>query len=187
MGNRIVLLMSVSVDGYFEGPDHDIGWHRVDDELHRHLNDRLRGAGGFLHGRVSYELMASYWPTADQDPDASPTVVEFARIWREMPKVVYTRTLTEAGWNARVVRDVVPAEVRELAARAGDDLYVGGALLAAAFREHHLIDEYLLYVHPVVLGAGRPLFPAGSTAQPLLLFSSRAFGNGVVELHYGRG
>ena len=85
--------MSVSVDGYMEGANREIDWHMVDDELFRHLNGWLAGAGGFLEGRVTYELMAEFWPTADQDPATTPTVVEFAQIWRDMPKVVYSRTL----------------------------------------------------------------------------------------------
>jgi hypothetical protein len=92
-----------------EGPNREIDWHMVDDELHRHMDGWLAGAGGFLEGRVTYELMAEFWPTADQDPAATRTVVEFARIWRDMPKVVYSLTLERADWNATVVPDVVPA------------------------------------------------------------------------------
>ncbi|MBK3648066.1 dihydrofolate reductase family protein, partial [Streptomyces sp. MBT33] len=75
---KIVLMMSVSLDGYMEGPDHDISWNRVDEELHQHFNDTVRELGALIEGRRVYELMAAYWPTADSDPDASPTVVEFA-------------------------------------------------------------------------------------------------------------
>lgn len=113
--------MSVSVDGYMEGPSREIDWHMVDDELFRHLNGWLASAGGFLEGRVTYELMAGFWPTADQGPAATPTVVEFARIWRDMPKVVYSRTLERADWNASVAHDVVPAEVVALKAQPGGD------------------------------------------------------------------
>lgn len=99
---NIIWTISVSVDGYMEGPNREIDWHMVDDELHSHFNGWLADAGGFLEGRVTYELMAEFWPTADQDPAATPTVVEFARIWRDMPKVVYSRTLERADWNATV-------------------------------------------------------------------------------------
>ena len=90
---RIVLMMSVSLDGFIEGPNHEIDWHLVDDELHRHFNTCSAGWARFLDGRVTYELMAGYWPTADADPDAARTDAEFARIWRDMPKIVYSRTL----------------------------------------------------------------------------------------------
>jgi dihydrofolate reductase len=156
-------MISVSLDGLIEGPNREIDWHMVDDELHQHFNDQLRDAGAFLDGRVTDELMAGVWPTADADPAASLIVVEFARIWRAMPKIVYSRTLERAPWNATVVRDVIPEDVMELKARAGGDLFVGGADLAATFMRQGLIDEYRIYVHPVVLGAGKPLFPVSAT------------------------
>jgi hypothetical protein len=89
----------------------------VDDEFHAHVNEVLKGAGGFLSGRVTYELMAGFWPTADADPGNTPFVKEFAPIWRGMPKVVYSRTLTSAGWNTAIAREVVREEVEGLKAR----------------------------------------------------------------------
>lgn len=123
---KVIFMMQVSLDGFFEGPGQDLSWHMVDDELHEHFNDELRAMGAFLDGRVTYELMAEYWPTADSDPASSAEMVEFARIWREMPKMVYSRTLKEAGWNTAVVRDVVADEVMALKAQAGGDLALGG-------------------------------------------------------------
>jgi dihydrofolate reductase len=184
---KIVLFMSVSLDGFIEGPNREIDWHTVDDELHTHFNDELRRMGMFLDGRVTYELMAAFWPTADQDPDSTPPMVDFARIWRDTPKVVYSRTLTHAAGNTTVVRDVVPEEVRALAARSDGDLALGGADLAAAFRRLDLIDEYRIYVHPVLIGRGKPLFADTDAFTRLRLLETRAFGNGVVLLHYERG
>ncbi|MFI0898535.1 dihydrofolate reductase family protein [Streptomyces sp. NPDC020983] len=183
---KIVCAMSVSLDGFMEGPEREIDWHLVDDELHAHFNDQLRDMAAFLDGRVTYELMAEYWPTADEDPQAPAPVREFARIWREMPKIVYSRTLESAAWNASVVREVVPAEVEALKARAGGDLAVGGAGLAASFAAHDLIDEYAVYVHPVLLGSGKRLFPPAAGRTRLRLAESRTFGNGVVLLRYAR-
>ncbi|MET8836553.1 dihydrofolate reductase family protein [Micromonospora sp. NPDC004540] len=180
---RIIVALSVSLDGYFEGPGGDLSWHRVDDELHRHFNDDLRGMSAFLDGRRNYELMAGFWPTADQDPAAPAPVREFAGIWRDMPKLVYSRTLERADWNSTVVREVVPEEVRALKEQPGGDMALGGAELAAAFARHGLVDEWRLYVNPVVLGAGRPLFPAGARLD-LDLVTERRFGNGVVQLSY---
>ncbi|MEU2287927.1 dihydrofolate reductase family protein [Streptomyces sp. NPDC013178] len=181
---KIVLMMSVSLDGYIEGPDRDISWHRVDEELHQHFNDTAREMGAFLDGRVTHELMADFWPTADQDPDASAPVVEFAAIWREKPKIVYSRTLQHADWNTTIVRDVVPEEVRALKEQPGGDLGLGGARLAAAFLRHGLVDEFRIYVHPVLVGAGTPLFSQGSAPADLRLVESRTFGNGVVLLRH---
>ncbi|WP_407286291.1 dihydrofolate reductase family protein [Streptomyces sp. BP-8] len=183
---KIIFMMSVSLDGYFEGPNREIDWHLVDDELHRHLNEQLRGMGAFLSGRITYELMADYWPTADADPANSGPVAEFAAIWREMPKIVYSRTLERADWNTTVARDVVVEEVAELKARPGGDLVLGGADLAASFLRHDLVDEYRIYVHPVLIGRGRAPFPDADTRTALRLEETRIFGNGVVLLRYGR-
>ncbi|MFC0508666.1 dihydrofolate reductase family protein [Micromonospora costi] len=183
---KIVVHMSVSLDGYFEGPGGDLSWHRVDDELHRHFNDELRTMGGYLNGRVAYELMAAFWPTADQDPAASAPMKEYAGIWRDMPKIVYSRTLEKADWNATIVREVDPAEVRRLKAEPGGDLVLGGADLMAAFLRHDLVDEWRTYVHPVVLGRGRPLFPERDERIDLRLVETRVFGNGVVLLRHQR-
>ena len=158
---KLILWMSVSLDGFIEGPNREIDWHKVDEELHSHFNEELRAMGAFLSGRVTYELMAAFWPTADADPASTGPMVEFASIWRDMPKIVYSSTLEQAGWNTTIKRDVVAEEIRELKGEPGGDLVLSGADIAAAFMRHDLIDEYRLYVHPT-------------------------FGNGVVLLRYQR-
>jgi dihydrofolate reductase len=180
---RLILWMSVSLDGFFEGPNRELDWQDVDEGLHAHFNAELAGMSAFLDGRVTWELMASYWPTADADAAASPATAEFAGIWREKPKFVYSRTLQEAGWNTTIVREVVPAEVEALKAQPGGDMVIGGAGLAASFLRHGLIDEYRLYVHPVAIGQGRRLFPA-DTRVDLRLRETTTFANGVVRLRY---
>ena len=182
--NKIILMMSVSLDGYFEGLDRDISWHRVDNELHSYFNEQCRKMGAFMDGRVTHELMAEYWPTADQNPDASEPEVEFAGIWRDAPKYVFSRTLSESGWNTTVISDVVPEQIAELKAQAGGDIALSGANLAASFMKLGLVDEYHICVHPVVLGQGRPLFEAPDVQLNLKLEETRAFGNGVVLLRY---
>jgi dihydrofolate reductase len=181
---KVVLMSSVSLDGFIEGPDREIDWHLVDDEVHSHFNEELSVMGAFLDGRVTYQLMAEFWPTADADPRSPPPIVEFARIWRDMPKIVYSRTLERADWNTEIVRDVVPAEVRDLKAQPGGDLALGGADLAAAFLRLGLVDELRIYVHPVVLGRGKPLFAESDARMDLELVQTRTFGNGVVLLRY---
>lgn len=181
---KIILMMSVSLDGFIEGPDRELDWHMVDDELHGHFNEQLSAMGAFLSGRVTYELMAGFWPTADTDPSSTGPMVEFARIWRDTPKIVFSRTLKRADWNTTVVRDVVVDEVMELKAQPGGDLVLGGADIAAVFMRHDLIDEYRLYVHPVIIGQGKPLFQASNTKVNLQLAETRTFGNGVVLLRY---
>lgn len=181
---KIILIMSVSVDGFIAGKHGELDWNRVDDELHIHFNERLRAMSAFLHGRVLYELMARFWPTADTDPSCTPPMIEFARIWLEMPKIVFSRTLQRADWNATVVRDVVPEEIQALKALPGGDMTVGGADLAAAFMRLDLIDEYWLYVHPAVIGQGKPLFPGSDLRTNLRLAETHTFGSGVVRLRY---
>lgn len=183
---KLILMMSVSLDGFIEGPDREIDWHMVDDELHSHMNQELSAMGAFLGGRVTYELMAGFWPTADTDPTSPPPVVEFASIWRNMPKIVFSRTMDRADWNTTIVRSVVPSEIMELKAQPGGDLVLGGADLATSFLRHDLIDEYRIYVHPIVLGQGRPLFRTPGARIDLQLTATRVFGNGVVLLRYQR-
>ncbi|HEX3622563.1 MAG TPA: dihydrofolate reductase family protein [Acidimicrobiales bacterium] len=181
---KIVSMMSVSVDGFMEGPHQELDWQLIDEELHGHFNEMLAGMAAFLDGRVTYELMVRFWPTADADPSASAPVAEFARIWRDMPKVVYSRTLERADWNTTIVREVVAEDVLALKAAPGADLVVGGADLSAAFRRLGLIDEYRLYVHPVVIGRGKPMFAPSDDMTALRLAETRTFTSGVVLLRY---
>ncbi|MEP6562757.1 MAG: dihydrofolate reductase family protein [Nakamurella sp.] len=182
---KIILMMSVSLDGYIAGPNGEIDWHRVDEEVHAHMNEQLSPMGMFLDGRITYQLMADFWPTADQDPAASKAIADFARIWRDMPKIVYSRTLQQADWNTIVVHEVIADDVLRLKETPGGDLAVGGANLAATFLRLELIDEVRLYVNPIAIGGGIPLFPVGEQIR-LRLVDTRTFGNGVVLLRYER-
>lgn len=180
----IVLAMSVSIDGFFEGPGEDISWHRVDDELHSHFNEEHRAASLYLEGRRTRQLMADFWPTADQDPTNPPVMHEYAHIWRDTPSIVWSRTLTEdPGWGSQLRREVDPDEIRALKQADGGPIYLGGAVLAESFLAHGLVDEVRWYVHPVALGQGRRVF-GPDHAPDLRLIDTRTFGNGVVLLHY---
>ena len=182
---KVIAWMGMSLDGFMAGPDGEIDWHHVDDELHEHFNDALRDKGAFLMGRVTYEGMEEFWPTADRNPESTPAMLDFAGIWRDVPKVVYSRTLERVGDNATLVRDVDPVEVRALKAQPGGDMTLGGADLAATFERLGLVDEYRLYLNPVSIGRGRPVFPT-DTRLHFRLAESRTFGNGVVLLRYER-
>ena len=184
---KIVLSMSVSLDGYTEGPGREIDWHVVDDELHQHLNDQLSTMGAFLCGRVTHQLMAGFWPTADADPENSGPTAEFAGIWRNTPKIVFSRSMDErAEWNTTVMRRVDPDEIMALKQQPGGDLALSGADLAASFRALGLVDEYRIYVHPVLIGRGKPLFSPTDAKADLRLVETRIFRSGVVMLHYRR-
>jgi dihydrofolate reductase len=183
---KVIVQMSVSLDGYFEGPDGDLSWHMITEESHHDVNEFIRQEiGTFLHGRVMHEMMVGFWPTADQEPDCPEPMRDFAGIYREMPKIVYSSTYDDTSWNTTIARTVDPAEIQRLKEQPGGALGVGGAGLIASFLEHDLIDEWRLYVVPVILGAGRRLFPDG-VRIPLRLTESRTFDNGVILARYAR-
>ena len=102
---KVIYWMSVSLDGFIETPNRELDWVIVDEELHTFFNDQAREMGAFLYGRRTYEIMVDYWPTADTNPSAPEHEVEFARIWKNMPKIVFSKTLDKVEWNSRLVRD----------------------------------------------------------------------------------
>jgi dihydrofolate reductase len=141
--------------------------------------------GAHLCGRGLYEVML-YWETADQNPSAPDVELEFASIWKPLPKIVFSKTLDTVEGNARLVRDGLAEEVAELKRQPGKDLAVGGAGLAAACIELGLVDDFRLFVSPVVLGAGTPYFPALAKRIELELLDTRTFASRVVYMRYGR-
>jgi dihydrofolate reductase len=181
---RLIYAMNVSLDGYVETPDHSLEWATVDEELHSWFNDRAREVDASLYGRRMYQLMADYWPTAESDRSATPAMLDFARLWKPMPKVVFSSTLDAVGWNGRLVRGEVGEELARVRTEFDGDLDVGGATLAAAFIQRGLVDEYRMVVHPVILGAGTPFFPPLATPLHLRLAETRTFESGVVYLGY---
>lgn len=183
---KIVVHLSVSLDGFFEGPDHDLSWHHVDAELHSYMNAQLARASAFLEGRVTQELMAGYWPAADEDPDASAPEKEFAGIWRGMPKIVFSRTRDEVPWATEVRHEVDPDEIRALKEQPGGEMVLGGPDLTETFRRFDLVDEYRLFVVPVLLGRGRRLFGPADAPTDLQLVETHRFDNGVVMLRHAR-
>ncbi|MFI5497746.1 dihydrofolate reductase family protein [Nocardia asteroides] len=178
---RLIYGFGVSLDGYINDRDGNIDWTDPDDELHQFHNDRFRGLEVSLHGRRMYELMAEYWPHVPAD--APPIAREFGRLWTDKPKVVFSRTLTEVGWNSTLVAENAVEEVRRLKAEGDGVMEVGGASLAAALMPHGLIDEYQLFVSPLVLGGGTPFFPALDKRIPLRLAETRRF-DSVVLMRY---
>jgi dihydrofolate reductase len=181
---KLVYSMNVSLDGYVETPDHALDWADVDEELHAWFNDRARETDAFLYGRRLYEVMAAYWPTAESDPSATDFMLDFARIWNEKPKVVFSSTLAAVRWNSRLVSGDIGDELARLRAEFDGDLAVGGPTLASAFIRRGLVDEYRLLVHPVILGAGTPFFPELETPIRLRQTEIRRFDSGVTYLGY---
>ena len=183
---KVIYWMSVSLDGFIETRDGKIDWTTPDEELHQFFNEEARKLSVFLYGRKTYEMMAAFWPTADQDPLAPESVVEFARIWRSMPKVVFSRTLRSAEGDTRIVSDHLVEEIESLKQDPTGDLGLGGAGIAASFMKEGLIDEFLLFVRPIILGGGTPYIPPLDFPVRLRLVERRAFAGGVMLLRYQR-
>jgi dihydrofolate reductase len=182
---KVIYSMGVSLDGFIAGPDAEIDWSAPDEELHRFHNEQTRELGAHLCGRRLYEEMV-YWETADQNPSAAEHELEFARIWQDLPKIVFSKTLEEVDGNARLVRDGVAEEVAKLKEQPGKDLAVGGAGLAASLIKLDLVDEYGLFISPVVLGGGTPYFPTLEARINLELVETKTFGSRVVYVRYRR-
>jgi dihydrofolate reductase len=178
-GGKLIYSLNVSLDGFVETPDHGLEWAEVDEEVHTWFNDQARKIQASLYGRRMYEVMASYWPTAEDDPDAAGPEREFSRIWKPMPKVVFSSSLERVDHNARLVQGDVGEVLGELRREFDGDLDVGGANLAAQFVRRGLVDEYQLVVHPVVLGAGTPFWPELDAPLHLRLAATRRFANGA--------
>jgi dihydrofolate reductase len=177
--------MGVSLDGYIAGPGGNIDWTAPDEELHRFHNQQARETAVQLYGRRLYETMR-FWETAHERPEVSETELEFAAIWKDTPKVVFSRTLEEVhGPNTRLATTTPAEELARLKeARDGGDVAVGGAGLAASVID--LIDEFRLFVSPVALGRGTPFLPARDERIQLDLVETRTFAGRVVHLRYRR-
>jgi dihydrofolate reductase len=178
----LIYSMGVSLDGFIAGPGGEIDWSAPDEELHRFHNQQAREIGAHLLGRRMYEVM-SYWETADEQLSAEH-LLEFARIWKDTPKVVFSTTLEQVKGNARLVKKSAAEEVARLKEQPGKDLSVGGAGLASTLIKLGLVDEYRLFVSPVVLGGGTPFFPAVDERVDLELVETRTFGSRVIYVRY---
>jgi dihydrofolate reductase len=181
---KLIYGMSVSLDGFADSSDHSLDWGLVDEELHTFFNDQSREISASLYGRRMYELMFGYWPTVEADPAATPAEVDFAGIWKRIPRIVFSTTLDEVDPGSRLVRGDPAAEVARLKAQPGYDMDVAGPTLASALMRAGLIDEYRLFVHPIILGAGTPFFTALDARVTLKLLETRTFSSGVVYLRY---
>ncbi|MGH2513108.1 MAG: dihydrofolate reductase family protein [Candidatus Limnocylindrales bacterium] len=176
--------MGASLDGFIVGPDGEIAAPAPDDELWHFFLDEIRGVGVHLMGRRLYETML-YWETADQDPTLDANEREWTALWKPLPKVVFSRTLSAVEGNARLASSGLADEIERLHAEPGEgDIAIGGARLAAEAAALDLIDEYRLRVYPVLVGGGTPYFAQQGRRLDLELAESRTFGSEVVYLRY---
>ncbi|MEU3514472.1 dihydrofolate reductase family protein [Streptomyces sp. NPDC006654] len=176
--------MGVSLDGYIVGPDGGFDWAAPDPDVFRYWIDEIRGVGVHLMGRRLYETML-YWETADQDPSLDAPMLEWAALWKPLPKVVFSTTLSTVQGNARLASGSVAEEVERLRAEPGEgEIAIGGATLAVEAAGLGLIDEYRSIVHPVLVGGGIPFFPRAEQRVDLELVETRTFGSGAVHLRH---
>jgi dihydrofolate reductase len=181
---RVTYSMGASLDGYIVGPDGRFDWTVPDKDVFRFWIDEIREVGVHLMGRRLYETML-YWETADQEQSLDDAELEWAALWKPLPKVVFSTTLSSVQGNARLSSGGLAEEIERLRAEPGEgDIAIGGATLAAEVAELGLIDEYRVMAYPVLVGGGRPFFPRRERRVDLELVETRAFGSGVVYLRY---
>lgn len=177
---KIIFQMSVSLDGYIEGPNHEIGWHLVDDEFNAYAVEMLKATDVLIMGRKTYELMAGYWPTAE---DNDPVVKERMN---STPKLVFSRTLKNVEWqNSRLATGSIADEVARLKQVPGNVvLPIGGSELAASFLDQGLMDELHIILTPILLGGGKTVLDGIKRRYPLRLLSTKKFNSGNVVVTY---
>jgi dihydrofolate reductase len=183
---KLIYSAITSLDGYVADEDGNFDWAAPDEEVHGFVNDLERSVGTYLYGRRMYEVMA-VWESVDAPSDQAPVIQDFAQIWQGADKIVYSTTLASAASaRTRIEREFDPEAIRQLKASAGRDISVGGPRLAAQAIRAGLVDEYHLFVTPIVVGGGIPSLPPNARVE-LELLDERRFNSGVVHLHYRTG
>jgi len=179
---KLIVSNYLSLDGFFAGPDGEIDWFVWDRETAEYSRGLLRSVDTILFGRVTYELMAGYWPTATP-PEEDPVIID---AMNGLPKVVFSRTLEKVEWsNSRLVKGDIAEEASRMKREPGRDMVIfGSGSIVSAFAQRGLIDDYRIFVNPVVLGSGKPLFKGLRERLKLRLSGARKFRCGVVLLHY---
>ncbi|MFE0186534.1 dihydrofolate reductase family protein [Streptomyces sp. NPDC058989] len=182
---KITYFVHQSLDGFIEGPNGEFDWPRMDGELSAYSHALTDSADIFLYGRAVWDMMSGYWPRAEEFSTHEHDLA-FAPVWRKAAKVVVSSTLTEADWNTRVINTDVIEELTALKDSGAHLLLFGGSTLAGFLTAHQLIDEYQIFVHPVVLGGGKPVFTAPQQRFDLALTETRTFDSQVVLLRHER-
>jgi dihydrofolate reductase len=180
---KLVVFNTVSLDGYFTDADGDMSWaHRQDPEWNAFTSANAKGGGRLVFGRVTYQMMASFWPT----PMALERAPGVAEGMNRMPKVVFSRTLAEATWNnTKLVKNDIVAEMRKMKKEPGPDMVIlGSGTIVSQFTQEGLVDEYQVVVSPIVLGKGRSMFDGVTRRVPLKRTKTMSFENGNVVLWY---
>ncbi|MGW4891430.1 dihydrofolate reductase family protein [Kitasatospora sp. NPDC004240] len=180
---ELIHFVHQSLDGFIEGPGGEFDWPRMGPELSAYSHELTGGDTVFLYGRVVWEMMSGYWPEAEKH-STHPHDLAFAPVWRAAPKIVVSRTLREADWNTRVIGADVVEELTALKESGARLVLFGGSELASYLTAHRVIDEYRIFVHPVVLGGGKPVFREQDHRVGLDLVETRTFDSQVVMLRH---
>ena len=176
---KLIAAINMSIDGYCDHTE-----MTADDEIHEHYNDLLRNAGILIYGRITYQLMESYWPTVVKEPTGNKPMDDFAVLIDNIQKIVYSRTLKNVNWkNTILKKEVIKEEILELKKQGGKDIFVGSPSLIVALTNLGLVDEYQLAVQPTILGRGLPLFKNIKDRVNLKLLKTKTFGCGAI-MHY---
>ncbi|MCL5069050.1 MAG: dihydrofolate reductase family protein [Thaumarchaeota archaeon] len=200
---KIIWSVMTSLDGFVAGPSGEFDWPLADEEFEQTALDLLNSVDFIMFGRVTYQMMANYWPIAITNPtgvlnsngtkiavptEATKPHTEIAHRMNTLTKIVFSRTLEQVEWNnSRLVREIVPAEIMRLELQPGKDIVIYGSTgVASTMTELGLIDEYRIFVNPIVLGKGKPLFKDVNERKKLKLLSTKTFNSGVVGLYYER-
>lgn len=179
---KLIAAMNMTLDGFC---DHTAGI--ADDDLHQHYNEMLRNADALIYGRITYQLMESYWSSVVKNPTGNKPIDEFAVLIDNISKIVFSSTLKKVDWkNTTMKKEVVKEEVLELKQQAGKNILVGSPSLIVALTQFDLIDEYQLCVHPIILGSGLTLFKNLTDRVNLKLFNTKTFDSGSIILYYER-
>lgn len=183
---KVISLMHVSLDGFAAGPNGELEWAIVYEEMYKDVADMLTTVDTALYGRVTYQMMESYWPTVPANPSSTADDLQHAQWVENVQKVVFSRTLETVTWNnTQLVKENIAAEVAKLKRLPGEDMMIfGSPSIVHTLAKHGLIDEYRINVNPIVLGDGIPLFKGIADTIALELVRAKTFRSGVVGLHY---
>lgn len=183
---KLVLFMHTSLDGFVAGPNGEMDWISVDDEIFENVGNETKAADTALYGRVTYQMMESYWPTAGTQPNASKHDIEHSQWYSRVTKVVLSKTMNlNAQKNTIVLAQNIPDKINALKQKPGKDIIIFGSPSAShSLMSESLIDAYWLFINPILLGSGIPLFSNVANKTNLTLASSKVFKSGVIALHY---
>jgi dihydrofolate reductase len=183
---KVIYLVHVSLDGYAAGPNGEIDWIVYNDEVEKYSHDLTSSVDTTLYGRVTYQMMESFWPTVPGNPASAQAEIDYSRWLDNATKIVFSKTLENVEWqNSRVIKDNLQEEITQLKQQPGKDLLIlGSPGLAQTFMQLGLIDEYRINVNPVILGSGIPLFGGFDSKNPLKLLEAKTLEGGVVALQY---